>query len=144
MHAVDVFATFTALANASTAGCKPIDGLNVWDTIAQGAPSPRSEVIYNIEPFRAAVRQGDWKLIWRTMLPSSVDLYNLAEDPSEAQNLAAQHPEKVAAMQQRLDGLAREAAKPLFLVDQFKVITRNMQGEPLLPGDDGFGAHDQF
>ncbi|HMP77568.1 MAG TPA: arylsulfatase [Kiritimatiellia bacterium] len=144
MHAVDVFATFTALANASTEGCKPIDGLNVWETIAQGAPSPRSEVVYNIEPFRAAVRQGDWKLIWRTMLPSSVDLYNLADDPSEERNLAGQHPEKVAAMQQRLDLLAREAAKPLFLVDQFKVITRNMQGEPLLPGDDGFGAHDQF
>lgn len=144
MHAVDLFATIAALANASTEGCKPIDGLNVWDTISRGAPSPRGEIIYNIEPFRAAIRQGDWKLIWRSMLPSSVDLYHLAEDPSETRNLAAAHPDKVAAMQQRLDQLAREAAKPLFLVEQFKVITRNMQGEPLLPWDDGFGDPDQF
>jgi arylsulfatase A-like enzyme len=43
-----------------------------------GKPSPRTEVVYNVEPFRGAVRQGDWKLIWRTLIPTSVDLYNLA------------------------------------------------------------------
>ncbi len=144
MHAVDLFSTIAALAGASTEGCKPLDGLDIWATISRGAPSPRSEIIYNIEPFRAAVRQGDWKLIWRTMLPSSLDLYNLAEDPSEKQNLAAAHPDKVQAMQQHLDRLAQEAVKPLFLVEQFKVINRNMQGEPLLPWEDSFGDPDQF
>jgi len=52
------------------------------------------------------------------MLPSSADLYNVAEDPSEKNNLAAANPDKVAAMQKRLDKLAKEAGKPLFLVDQ--------------------------
>ena len=42
-------------------------------------------------------------------------------------------------MQQRLDALAKEAAKPLFLVDQFKVVMKNMNGEPVLPTDEGFG-----
>jgi arylsulfatase A-like enzyme len=79
LHAVDLYPTLAALAGASTAKCKPLDGLNVWSTIAEGKPSPRSEVIYNVEPFRAALRQGDWKLIWRTLIPTSVDLYNLAE-----------------------------------------------------------------
>jgi arylsulfatase A-like enzyme len=144
MHAVDLFPTLAHLAGASTAKSKPLDGLNVWDSIATGAPSPRTSIIYNIEPFRAAMREGDWKIIWRNLLPSTVDLYNLAEDPSETNNLAAQHPERVAAMQATLDALAKEAVRPLFLVDQFKVITRNMQGEPLLPGDDGFGVSDQF
>jgi arylsulfatase A-like enzyme len=144
MHAVDLFPTIAHLAGASTEKSKPLDGLNVWDSIATGAPSPRTSIIYNIEPFRAAMREGDWKIIWRNLLPSSVDLYNLAEDPSETNNLAAQHPERVAAMQATLDSLAKGAVRPLFLVDQFKVITRNMQGEPLLPGDDGFGVSDQF
>jgi arylsulfatase A-like enzyme len=142
IHAVDIYPTLAALAGASTAKCKQLDGVNVWDTIAEGKPSPRTEIIYNIEPFRAAVRQGDWKLIWRTTLPSSVDLYNLAEDPSEKNNLAAGNPDKVLEMQKRLDALAREAAKPLFLVDQMKVVMKNMNGEPLLPGDDGFGDDD--
>lgn len=139
VHGVDLFTTFAALAGASTAGCKPLDGLDVWDTISTGAASPREEIVYNVEPFRGAVRQGDWKLIWRSLLPSSVDLYHLAEDPSEENNLAARHPEKVAAMKERLDSMAREAVKPLFLLDQFKVIQTNMNGHPVLPIDEGFG-----
>ena len=116
MHAVDLYPTFAALAGASTAKCKPLDGVNVWNTIAEGKPSPRSEVVYNVEPFRGAVRQGDWKLIWRTLIPTSVDLYNLAEDPAEKNNVAAAHPDKVAAMQERLNVLGRESAKPLALM----------------------------
>ncbi len=140
IHAVDLYPTLAALAGASTAKCKPLDGLNVWDTISKGASSPRTEVIYNIEPFRGGVRQGEWKLVWRTLLPSSVELFNLANDPGETANLAAQHPEKVAAFQQRLDTLAKEATKPLFLVDQFKVIMKNAKGEPVLPTDEEFTA----
>ena len=140
IHAVDIYPTLAALAGASTVKSKPLDGVNVWDTIADGKPSPRNEIIYNVEPFRAAVRQGDWKLIWRTMLPSSVDLYNLVDDPSEKNNLADANPDKVAAMKQRLDALAKEAAKPLFLVDQFKVVMKNMNGEPVLPTDDDYAG----
>jgi arylsulfatase A-like enzyme len=120
-----------------------LDGVNVWDTIAQGSSSPRTEIVYNIEPFRGAVRQGDWKLVWRTLLPSSVELFNLAQDPSEKNNLAAQHPEKVATLQQRIEALAKESAKPLFLVDQFKVVTKGMHGEPVLPTDDDYTGVEQ-
>lgn len=140
IHGVDLFTTFAALAGAPARGGKPLDGLNVWDTITAGSASPREEIVYNIEPFRGAIRQGEWKLIWRTMLPSSVDLYQITEDPSEKKNLAAEHPDKVAAMQARLNELARDAAKPLFLLDQFKVVMKNMQGEPVLPIDEGFSG----
>ena len=138
IHAVDIYPTLAALAGASTAKCKPLDGVNVWDTIAQGKPSPRSEIVYNVEPFRAAIRQGDWKLIWNTLLPATVELYNIAQDPSEQHDLAAANPEKVAVFQQRLNALAKESAKPLFLVDQFKVIKKNMKGEPILPTDEEY------
>jgi len=142
IHAVDLYPTLAALAGASTARCKPLDGLDVWSTIAEGKPSPRSEIVYNIEPFRAALRQGDWKLIWRTMLPSSAELYDLAQDPSEKNDLVSAHPDKVAALQKRLDTLAKDAAKPLFLLDQFKVVMKNMQGEPVMPTDEAFGEAD--
>jgi arylsulfatase A-like enzyme len=142
IHAVDMYPTLAKLAGASTAKCKPLDGMDVWQTISEGKPSPRTEIVYNVEPFRGAVRQGDWKLIWRTLLPSSVDLYNLAQDPSEKNNLAAANPDKVAAFQQRLDALAKESAKPLFLVDQFKVVMKNMNGEPVMPTDEEFNEAD--
>jgi arylsulfatase A-like enzyme len=136
IHAVDLYPTFAALAGASTTKCKPLDGVNVWDTIAEGKPSPRSEIVYNIEPFRAGIRQGDWKLVWRASLPSSVELFDLAKDPYEKADLAAANTEKVAAFQQRLNTLAKEAAKPLFFVDQFKVVKKNLMGEPILPTDE--------
>jgi arylsulfatase A-like enzyme len=142
IHAVDLFPTLAALAGASTAKSKPLDGVDVWDTISQGKPSPRTEIVYNIEPFRGAVRQGDWKLIWRTLLPSSSELYDLSKDPSEATNLAAANPDKVAAFQRRIDALALESAKPLFLQDQFKVVMKGMNGEPILPTDEAFQADD--
>ncbi len=133
IHVVDLYPTFAALAGASTAKCKPLDGINVWDAIAEGKPSPRTELVYNIEPYRAAIREGDWKLVWRTVLPQNVELFNLAQDPYEKNNLAAEHPDKVAALEHRINELARQSAKPLFLVEQMKVIMRNMQGEPVLP-----------
>jgi len=126
------------LAGSSTAKCKPLDGLDVWQTISEGKPSPRTEIVYNIEPFRAAVREGDWKLIWRTLLPSSVELYNIAQDPSEKNNVAAEHPDKVAALQKRIEELARASAKPLFLVEQFKAMQKGLQGEPALPNEDAY------
>jgi arylsulfatase A-like enzyme len=116
MHVVDLYPTFASLAGASTAKCKPLDGVNVWDTISTGKASPRSEIVYNVEPFRGAVRQGDWKLIWRSLIPTSVDLFNIAEDPYEQNNVAAAHPDKVAAMQERLNALGKESAKPLALM----------------------------
>jgi len=144
VHVADLFPTLTALASASTTGCKPLDGHNVWNVIARGEVSPRTEIIYNIEPFRAAIRQGDWKLVWRTLLPSSVSLYNLAEDPSETTNLTEAHSEIVATLQQRVESLAQEAVKPLFLAEQTKVVMTNMSGEPVLPTDDGYGDPDHF
>lgn len=121
IHAVDLYPTLASLAGASTAKCKPLDGVNVWDTISKGKASPRTELVYNVEPFRGAVRQGDWKMIWRTLIPTSVDLYNIAEDPYEKNNVASKHPLKIHAMQARLNELGKESAKPLALMYVAKV-----------------------
>jgi arylsulfatase A-like enzyme len=140
IHAVDILPTFAALAGASTAKCKPLDGFNVWDVMAANQASPRSEILLGVEPYRAAVRQGDYKLIWRTMLPSATMLYDLAEDPFEQKDLAAAQPEKVAALKARLEAAAKEAAPPLFL--KYVGSVGLAHGTPNLAGSAGAQAAD--
>ena len=108
IHVVDMFPTLAALAGASVTKGKPLDGIDVWSTISSGAASPRQEIVYNIEPFRGGVRIGDWKLIWRTPLPSAIELYNIPQDPSEKTNLADSNPAKVAELQKRSSNLPRK------------------------------------
>jgi len=136
IHVVDMYTTVAAIAGASTAKAKPLDGLNMWPTLSEGKPSPRTELIYNIEPFRAGVREGDWKLIWRAPLPSTLELYNIPQDPSEKTNLAAQYPDKVAALQKRANELAATMAKPFFLQTEFKAIQERLGQPPALPGEE--------
>jgi arylsulfatase A-like enzyme len=138
IHVVDMYPTLVKLAGASTTKCKPLDGLDIWGTISEGKPSPRTEIVYNVEPFRAAIREGDWKLIWRPLLPSLVELHNIAQDPSEKNNFAAEHPDKVAELQKRIEELAKGSAKPLFLLEQFKAMQKGLQGEPALPNEDAY------
>ena len=135
MQIVDMYPTLAAVAGASTAKTKPLDGMNMWATIAEGKPSPRDVVVYAIEPFRAAVRKGDWKLVWRASLPSSVELFNLAQDPAEKNNLAGTNAAKVAELQQLAEAQAREAVPPLFLLEAMGVVKQVQMGAVALPLD---------
>jgi arylsulfatase A-like enzyme len=117
MHVVDLFPTLIGLAGGKFDKSKPVDGLDVWHTISEGKPSPRTELVYNVDPSGGAVRQGDWKLVWQTLLPGSLELFNLAEDASEKINLAAKNADKVGALQDRIRELATQMQMPFFLTD---------------------------
>ena len=121
IHVVDMFPTLADLAGGSTAASKPLDGMDVWPVIARGAASPRSEIVYNVDPLMGAVRQGDWKLVWKAALPPAIELFNLADDPTETRNLAAELPDRVAALQARIVALATEMAPPLLLMEAIRL-----------------------
>ena len=137
LHVTDMLPTLAALAGASTAKCKPLDGIDVWPAITKGVPSGRNEVVYNVEPFRAAIRQGDWKLVWRAVLPSSVELYHLAEDPFEKTNVAEANPDITARLKARAEELAGASAKPLFMETAMSAVFSGIFGPAPIPTDDG-------
>jgi arylsulfatase A-like enzyme len=136
IHVVDIYPTLARLAGAKLDKAKPLDGMDVWNTISAGKPSPRTEVVYNVESFRAGIRQGDWKLVWRVMLPASVELYNIAQDPSEKTNVAAEHPEQVAALQKRANELGAAMAKSMLLQTEFKALQGRLHLPPAIPGEE--------
>ena len=91
LHMVDVMPTLLALAGARHPD-HPFDGKDMWNTLAEGAPSPNDDVLINVEAFRGAVRKGDWKLIKIALLPGKTQLFNLAKDPGETNDVAAENP----------------------------------------------------
>ncbi len=133
IHVVDLYPTIAMLSGATANEEKPLDGLDVWRTISEGKASPRKEIVYNIEPFRAGIRQGNWKLVWRTPLPEKLELYNIKDDPSETKDLAAQHPDLVASLKQRASELAGRMEKPLLLQTEFQAVLERLAMPPAFP-----------
>jgi arylsulfatase A len=87
----------------------------------------------------AAIRSGDWKLI-ESYDDGHTELYNLAEDPSETQNLALSMPSRVAGMTARLHdwrtACGAQMMKPNPAYDPaaaWNLVSQNPDGSFVLP-----------
>ncbi|XP_077980220.1 arylsulfatase B-like [Glandiceps talaboti] len=65
IHVTDFFPTFLSLA-----GGKPdpkLDGMNIWDTLSKGSPTPRTETLQHLDvhpdSYHYVMRIGDYKLM---------------------------------------------------------------------------------
>jgi arylsulfatase A-like enzyme len=113
LHMVDWYPTLLKLAGAPTEQKLPLDGRDAWPTITAGKPSPHEEILLNTAPNGGALRWGDWKLVLSGRgAQATVELFDLSQDPSEKNNLAAQRPEKVQQLRARYDRLAAQALPP--------------------------------
>ncbi|MDG1873621.1 MAG: sulfatase-like hydrolase/transferase [Mariniblastus sp.] len=121
MHIVDLYPTLLRLAGADLKQAKPLDGHDAWPTISTGKPSPHTSILLNSTPFTGAVLEGNWKLIWngqvranQTELPKNElwELYDLANDPTESNNLYAKQPEIASRLKKVVQDYRNKAAKP--------------------------------
>jgi arylsulfatase A-like enzyme len=133
LHIVDWYPTFLKLAGARTEQKLPADGRDIWPTVTTGASSPHEAILINATPKKGAVRAGDWKLVVNGQAAESADgdddgapqeadkektlspsweLFNLAKDPGEKENLAARHPDKVRELRARYEAFAAQQVTP--------------------------------
>lgn len=90
----DIMPTVCELAGASQNLPRDIDGLSFAPTLL-GGDQEEHELMYWetwIENGGRALRSGPWKAIWPNP-DQPVQLYNLIDDPSETNDIAAQHPD---------------------------------------------------
>jgi arylsulfatase A-like enzyme len=145
LHMVDVMPTLLALAGGKGSAEHPFDGKNIWKALAEGKPSPHEDILINVEPIRGAVRKGRWKLVKMATLPGKTELFDLAKDPAEQNNLADKHPDVVRDLEARLAAYAQQQkpaewikAQPQFLGAQGKTIF-----DPDFDIDDGGLPHEK-
>lgn len=111
LHVIDWYPTLLRRGGASLEQELPIDGLDVWPVLTEGAQSPHEALLLcGLRRGPGAIRMGDWKLLVGAQGgDDSVLLYNLADDPGEQQNLADKQPAKVKQLRVRFDALMKTA-----------------------------------
>ena len=123
---MDLMPTFSALANVPLPDDRAIDGNDITPILMADDAAIRQQFFYNSaeSPNIIAYRDGNWKLslarsgypkFLESILPLNryshgVLLFDLNADPSEKNNIADQHPERVVAMQQVIVDLEKNIA----------------------------------
>jgi arylsulfatase A-like enzyme len=88
---MDFLPTFARLAGARVPADRKIDGVDIWPVLAgDPATPPRDQMLYFRGLTLEAVRSGPWKLHL-----ANGELYDVAKDLGEANNVAAQQPDVV-------------------------------------------------
>ena len=114
---MDLLPTFATLAGAHLPATLTLDGRDATDfLLGKSARSPRDEYLYYTGCLLTGVRLHQWKLVlprpanppgtgwWGRLIERIAEpqLFDLTADPGETTNLAAQHPDVVASLSQRL------------------------------------------
>ena len=136
---IDLMPTVLAAANAPLPEGREIDGENLLPLISDGSEAARDwsrETLFWSADHNRIVRHRDWKLHVAAR-PEKQWLFNLADDPTEQNNLAAARPDKVAELMALLDAHAANARAPLYRAEiEAPVMIDKDLSLPFEPGDE--------
>ena len=101
---LDFLSTFANMLAIDIAPDNAIDSQDAYGALFGQEATGRAEIIEEAGKNKLSLRQGTWKLLHSQRGNKvTIELYDLAADPSEQNNLVEAHPERVEAMRKRLD-----------------------------------------
>lgn len=108
VHVVDWMPTLCALAGYQPQSDLGWDGTNLAGVLlGRSSPTPRTLYCAGTGFRSAALWHGDWKLVVHRgdgpSRPDRFELYDVAADPGEQHDLAAEHPQRVDELKRLLD-----------------------------------------
>jgi len=115
LHVTDLYVTLANLTGARLEQPKKLDGVDMWPVLTRAQRTTRKEIVLNVDDFQGAIRVGEWKLIYHSALPSKMELFDIANDPEEADNKAATYPERANELLKRLNEYAYDMVPSLYL-----------------------------
>jgi len=105
VSALDLAPTFVELAGAPEAQLG-FDGVDLMPFLKGKKTGRPHEIRFFRRDDDSAIRSKDWKLAWNNGDPNgtrTAELFNLAADPNEINDLIKQHPEKAGQLQYLFD-----------------------------------------
>jgi arylsulfatase A len=112
ISSIDILPTLLELAGAPLPKDRPVDGVSLAPVLKQTGKPDRRDLFWHYPHYRfprgpyGIVRSGDWKLI-KWYQGDEFELYNLADDLGERNDLASSMPEKVKQLDARLTAWTR-------------------------------------
>lgn len=112
----DLLPTFVAAGGGNVEEIEDIDGVDLMPYISGKNQERPHETLFWKKDCRATVRHGDWKLSRYPDRPA--ELFNIINDESEQNNLAAEHPEKVREMFKMIFEWESTLERPRWLLER--------------------------
>ena len=101
VSSLDLMPTMLELAGVETPRDRPLDGVDLRRYLRSGGEGEERTLFWRFRG-RTAVRQGRWKLVQGEDDQTGPALFDLSQDLGEEVNLAAENPQRVAALRQAL------------------------------------------
>jgi arylsulfatase A-like enzyme len=108
--ALDLHPTAVAAAGGPIPADAKLDGVNLLPYLTGDHKNPPHDRLFWRFGPQSAVRLGDWKLVQQGN--GAAQLYNLAEDIGEKNDLAAREPDQLQALQAAYDAWNAQLAEP--------------------------------
>ncbi|VGO18527.1 sulfatase-like hydrolase/transferase [Pontiella sulfatireligans] len=111
---LDLIPTFVKAGGGDPGAIDGLDGVDMVPYLTGANKERPHQVLHWKMETRGAIRDGDWKLLRYPDRPA--ELFNLAEDLGEQNNLAAQYPEKFKELFRKQFAWELELARPLWML----------------------------